>query len=188
MIRENHQTYMFPQKPSQIEPFKRFGTSNDQWVVDHQTYLHIYVYICFKKTNQQTKPTSGHVGVLGSWGGGFHHPTIGSGGFFSYDVGTLWNLSFPSKALTDRTLQKWVKWMHGIVTSDNFSIGEHLMNLYVFDLGYRMGKIKPTSGHVGALGSWGGGFHDPTIGSGVFFFIWCGNIMKSIIPLKGPHR
>ena len=30
MIRGNHQTYMFPQKPSQIEPFKRFGTSNDQ--------------------------------------------------------------------------------------------------------------------------------------------------------------
>ena len=81
MIRENHQTYMFPQKPSQIEPFKRFGTSNDQWVVDHQTYLHICIYL-FKKTNQQTKPTSGHVGALGSWSGGFHLPTIGSGGFF----------------------------------------------------------------------------------------------------------
>ena len=41
--------------------------------------------------------------------------------------------------------------MHGIVTSDNFSIGEHLMNLYVFYLGYRMGKL---SQHQDMLGRW----------------------------------
>ena len=103
---------------------------------------------------------------------------------FSYDLGTLWNLSFPSKALTDRTLQKWVKWMHGILTIDNFSIGEHEMNLYVFYLGYRMGKIEPTSGHVGALGSWGGGFHHPTIGSGRFFSYDVGTLWNLSFPSK----
>ena len=78
--------------------------------------------------------------------------------------------------------------MHGIVTIDDFSIGEHEMNLYmcfIWDIEW----VK-LSQHQDMLGRWDLEAVVSTIQplAAAVFFIWCGNIMKSIIPLKGPHR